>query len=182
MDSALAWVGQIAEWLGRFVPRREILDLTSGAIKYRGGNKPVVCGPGIHWWWPWRSTWVFYPTARQADRLQGRAIGTADGRVILVSGMRVYSVADILALVTTTHSPQTTIKDIALTAVHDVCCDLDWDQLKAEQRRGTLDTKLRNAAQKQLTDYGVKVIKLMLIDLSPCRVLKLSQTQSQEEN
>jgi len=59
---------------------------------------------------------------------------------------------------------------------------MDWSPLKLEQQKGTLDTKLKNAAQRELSDYGVRVLKLMLTDLAPCRVLKLSQSTSQEEN
>jgi hypothetical protein len=59
---------------------------------------------------------------------------------------------------------------------------MTMEQLKIEQRRGTLDTKLKNTTQKALNDYGVNVIKVMLTDLAPARVLKLMQSTSQEEN
>lgn len=182
MDSALAWIGQIAEWLGRFIPRREIVDVTEGGVKFVRGNEPKYCGPGIHWYWPWMSTWFAYPTARQADRLQTQTMTTEDGKVIIVGGMIVYAVEDLLQLATTTYLPEKAVKDISLTAIHDVVCNMTWDDLQQQQRKGTLDTKLKNAAQRQLSDYGVKVIKLMLIDLAPTRVLRLSQSTSQEEN
>lgn len=182
MESALAWIGQVAEWFGRFIPRREILDLTEGAIKYKHGSDPVVCGPGVHWYWPWSTKWAFYPTARQAERLQTQTMTTKDGKVIIVGGVIVHKIDDLLALVTSTFEPQTAIKDIALTALHDVVCNLTWQELQVEQQKGTLDTKLKNAAQKSLKDYGVNVLKVMLIDLAPTRVIRLSQSTSQEEN
>jgi regulator of protease activity HflC (stomatin/prohibitin superfamily) len=182
MDSALAWIGYIADWIGKFFPRWNILDTTEGAIKYVRGSNPILCGPGIHWHWPVVTTWVVYPTARQADRLETQTMETEDGKTIIVGGILVYSISDLKALLTTTHSPATTVKDIALSAVHDVCCGMTWEQLKLEQRKGTLDTKLRNAAKKQLSDYGVEVIKLMLTSLARARVLKVSQSMSQEEN
>lgn len=181
MDSALAWVGQIAAWVGQWIPRWIILDTTEGAVKFRGGKTPIECGPGVHFYWPARTKIQEYPTARQGERLQSQTMVTADGRTIVVGGMLVYSVTEILKLVATTFDPQGTVKDIALTAVHDVCCRMDWQTLQTEQQRSTLDTKLKNAAQKQLTDYGVKVEKLMLTDLAPCRVLRLSQAVSQED-
>jgi regulator of protease activity HflC (stomatin/prohibitin superfamily) len=182
MDSALAWIGQIAAWLGAFIPRWNILDTTEAAIKFKRGKNPVFCGPGIHWYWPVLSTWHVYPTARQADRLQTQTIVTMDDKIIVVGGLIVYRVGDLLKLLTTTHNPATTVTDITLTSIHEICCRLSWEQLKDEQRKGTLDTKLKNAAQYDLVSYGVLVEKVMLIDLSPARVLKVMQSVSNEEN
>ena len=181
MENALAWIGQIAAWIGQFFPRWVVLDTTEGAIKYVHGSRVVACGPGIHWYWPAVTTWVPYPTARQADQLETQTMETLDGRTIIVGGILVYSVTDLAALITTTHSPTSTVKDIALTAVHDVCCQMEWEALKAAQRSGLLDRELRKAAQDQLKDYGVKVIKLMLTNLARARVLKVSQSVSKEE-
>jgi regulator of protease activity HflC (stomatin/prohibitin superfamily) len=151
-------------------------------VKFKHGNQPVRCSPGIHWYWPWTTTFESYPTARQADRLQAQTIVTTDDRVIAVSGVVVYRVDDVMPLLTENYQASTTIKDICLTAVHEVVCKMTWEELKTEQRKGTLDTKLKNAAKDALFEYGVRVIKLMLIDLAPCRVLKLIQSTSTEEN
>lgn len=182
MDSAFAWIGQIVSWIGRWIPRWEILDLTEGAVKYVRGKKALYCGPGIHWWWPVTSTWIAYPTVRQADRLQTQTIVTTDEKVITIGAIIVYSVSDLLRLLTTTHSAVTTINDITLTCIHDVCCQMSWPELMLEQRKGTLDTKLKNTTQKALSDYGVQVIKVMLKDMAPARVLRLVQSTSNEEN
>lgn len=182
MDSAFAWLSQLISWFGQFVPRWNILDTTEAAIKFKRGKNPVFCGPGIHWYWPVLSTWIVYPTARQADRLQTQTFVTTDDKIIVVGGLIVYSVTDLMKLLTTTHNAATTIKDITLTSLHEICCRMSWEQLKDEQRKGTLDTKLKNAAQHDLLSYGVLVEKVMLIDLSPARVLKVMQSVSQEEN
>jgi regulator of protease activity HflC (stomatin/prohibitin superfamily) len=181
MDSALAWIGQIASWIGNFIPRWVILDTTEGAVKYVRGHKAIALGPGIHWYWPVVTSLTHYPTAFQADRLQTQTLVTTDDKVIIVGAMVSYSVTDILPLVAGTHSAQTTVKNLAMTAVHDVCCRMSWEELKGEQRKGTLDTKLRNMAQRMLTKYGVHVEQLTLIDLAPARVLKLMQSTSNEE-
>lgn len=180
MGEALAWIGYCVEWFGKFIPRWRVLDTTEGMVKFVRGKKVVVCGPGVHFWWPAVTVTNVYPTARQADRLPTQTMCTTDDKTIIVGGMLVYKVDDLGLLLSTTHSAVAAIKDICLSAVHDVCCSMSWAELKDEQQRGTLDTKLKNAAQKQLTEYGVKVVKLMLTDLAPCRVLKLSQ--SNEEN
>lgn len=182
METALAWIGQIADWIGRFIPRWIILDTTEGAVKYVRGSKAVALGPGIHWYWPLVTIITQYPTARQADRLQTQTITTRDSKTIIVGGVVVYRVTDVLLLVTTTHSAASAIKDMTMTAVHDVCCRMTWAELQTEQQRGTLDTKLKNTTQQALRDYGVLIVKVMLADLAQTRVLRVSQSTSQEEN
>lgn len=185
MESALAWVGAIFDWLGKWIPRWTVLDTTEGAVKYIGsfwseGVTTVACGPGVHWYWPVTTLWQMYPTARQTDNLPTQTFCTKDDKVIAVGGMLIYAVDDIVKLVTTTHSPMMAVQDIALTSIHDVCCNLTWEELKDEQRRGTLDTKLKNTVQRQLADYGVRVLKCMLTDLAPTRVLKVIQSVNHE--
>lgn len=198
MESALAWIGWIAEWLGRFIPRREILDATESAIKYSGFIVPrawrVRCGgydgdfritlhgPGIHWWWPWTSRWNSHPVVRQTDRLETQTMESKDGKTFLVSGTITYEVSNLILLITSTHSPLTAVVDIAMTAVHDVLCSFDWADLQQEQRRGTVKTKLKNEAQRQLSELGIRVLLLKLNTLARCRVYKISQSTASEEN
>lgn len=182
MDAALAWVGQVAEWFGRFIPRREILDTTECAIKFKRGKNPVLCGPGIHWWWPWQSTWVAYPVARQSDRLETQTIESMDGKTFIASGTLTYAVDDLMKLLPLTHSAMTTVVEIASTAMHDVLCNMDWEKLQSAQRRGTLKTQLKNAAQRELEEYGVSVIRFKLNSLARCRVYRISQSTASEEN
>lgn len=181
MDSALAWIGQIAEWIGQFIPRWLILDTTEGAVKFVKGHTPVALAPGLHWYWPVTTKIREYPTAYQADRLPTQTIVTTDDKTIIVGAVVSYRVVDILPLVAHTHAAVTTVVNLSMTAVHDVCCRMSWAELKDEQRRSTLDTKLRNRAQRKLEEYGVRVEELVLVDLAPTRVLKLMQSTSREE-
>lgn len=182
MSEALAWIGQIAEWVGRWIPRWEILDTTEGAIKYVGGSKVKVCKPGIHFYWPARTKFFTYPTARQTDRLETQTMTSKDGKTFMAAGTMTYRVADLMKLLPVTHSPTTTVIDLAMTALHDVLCKYDWAELQRKQRAGTLKTELRNVAQRGLEEFGVEVIMLKLNTLAPCRVIKVSQSTSTEEN
>lgn len=181
MQGALEWIGQIADWLGQFIPRWIILDPTMGGVKYVRGKRIVALGPGLHFWWPLLTKIDTYPTARQADDLRSQTLVTTDDKVIIVGGMVVYEVVDIVKLLAHTYMPSQAIKDISLTAIHDVCCRMSWEELKTEQRKGTLDTKLKHAARAALGDYGVHVLKTMLTDLAPARVYKILQSTSRDE-
>lgn len=181
MESALAWIGQVAEWFGQFIPRRVVLDTTEGAIKFVNGKDPVYCGPGKHWWWPWTSKFESFPIVRQTDNIETQTLETSDSRTFLVNGTITYSVNDLLKLMTTVHSPVTAIAEISTSALNDVLCKMTWAEIEDEQRKGTLKTKLKVAAQRELADYGVTVIRLKINSLARCRVLKISQSNASEE-
>lgn len=180
MAGAFEWISKIAEWLGAFIPQWAVIDTTMGAVKFVRGSKVKPLGPGIHFWWPVTTNFYRYPVARQGEDLRSQTLVTTDDKVIIVGGMIIYEVVDIEPLLAHTYKPSETIRDIALTAIHDVCCKLSWPELKEAQRKGTLDTKLKNAAKEALEPYGVKVLKTMLTDLAPARVIKVLQSTSKD--
>jgi regulator of protease activity HflC (stomatin/prohibitin superfamily) len=180
MEGALAWVSEIARWVGQFVPRWVIVDTTHGAVKFVRGSKVVALGPGWHLYWPLTTNFTLYPTARQAADLRTQTVVTRDGRSIAVGGLIIYEISDIELIVAHTFDPDQTIKDISMTVVHDVCCQKTWDEITAAQRTGELDREMRREAKKQLDSYGVRVLKTMLTDLAPCRVLRLVSSVSQD--
>ena len=154
-----------------------IFDTTMGGVKFVRGRKAMPLGPGIHFYWPATTTLDTYPTARQCDDLRSQTVVTADDKVIVVSGQIVYEVTDVMLLLPRVFRPMQAIQDMTVTAIHDVVCQLTWDELKMAQRKGTLDTKLRNAAKDNLSDYGVRVLKVQLTDLAPARVIKLMTSE-----
>jgi regulator of protease activity HflC (stomatin/prohibitin superfamily) len=182
MEGALAWIGQIAEWFGQFVPRRVVLDTTEGAVKWVADEPPVEIKSGTKfWWWPWTSKQEVFPIVRQTDTVETQTLVSKDRVTFLAKGALTYEVNDLLKLLTTVHSPVTAIVEIASTAIADVLCKMTWQQIAEEQERGTLKTKLKNAAQNELSEYGVNVIRFKLNSLAPCRVYKIAQSTSSEE-
>jgi regulator of protease activity HflC (stomatin/prohibitin superfamily) len=149
MDAALAWIGQLAEFIGRFFPRLILLDPRTGGVKFVRGRVIKKLRP-LDIYWPLVTTYDTYPVVRQTDNLVTQTIVTKDNRTIAVGGMIVYEVTDVEKLLTTVHHAMRAVQDIALTAIHDVCCNMTWDELKDAQRRGTLDTETEEAAKKQL--------------------------------
>ena len=176
MQGAFEWISWIAQWLGQFVPRKVILDTTMGGVKFVGGNVPKILGPGTHWYWPWHTMFQAYPTVRQTDELRSQTLTTADDKVIMVAGLITYEVFDLTPLLVETFDAATLVKERSLAGVHDACCRMSWEELKAEQRKGTLNTKLKNAVKRELQDYGVAVLEVSLTDLAPTRVLKVMQS------
>jgi hypothetical protein len=182
MGAAFEWIGLIAQWIGAFIPRWVILDTTEGAVKYVRG-KPKFCAPGgVYWYWPVMTLWQQYPMARQTDRLECQTIESKDGKTFIVAGTITYMVVDLLALLTTTHSATTNTRELAASAVHDICCDYDYADVQVKNQKGTLKTELKNEAQRQLAEYGIKVLKVQVTSLARARVYKISQSTANEES
>jgi len=175
MEGALGWIGEGVRWLAKFIPRWEIIDTTHGGVKFVYGKNIKVVGPGIHWWWPLVTQFNTYPTARQANTLPPQTLMTSDGQSVGVSALIVYEVEDIEPLVAHTFDPDNTIEDIAQAAVHDVLSQQTWDELRQGSHTRTLHTTLRQEAQKGLKPFGVRVLRVSLVDLAPCYMVRLLQ-------
>jgi len=180
VEGAFAWLSQLIAWFAQFVPRWQIITTTHGGVKFVRGSKVVPLGPGFHVYWPLVTELIMYPIARQAVDLRTQTFVTSDDKVIAVGGLIVYEIKDIAAILAYTFDPEETIRDIAAGALHDVCCQKSWDELKAGQRNGSLNRELRKDVAKGLDSYGVKVLKTTLTDLAPCRVLKVISSTSKD--
>lgn len=163
-----------------WIPRWTIVDTTHGAVKFVKGHTVVACSPGVHWYWPVTTIMQVHPTARQTSNLRSQTVMTSDEKTIAVGGMIVYEISDIEKIIAHTFDPDETIKDIAVSSIHDVCCQLSWSEMREQQRNGALDKKLKAEAKRDLDKFGVRVLKVTLTDLAPCRVLKVINSMSQD--
>lgn len=179
MDGALGWISAIAEWFGQFIPRWQIVPTTHGGVKFVRGAHVVKLEAGWHVYWPVTTQMVIYPVKRQANDLRAQTVVTTDNRTAVVGGLIVYEVSDIERLVAETFDPDDTIRDVALSAIHDVCIQYDWGGLHAAAQSGELDRALLKETRRNLERYGVRVLKMALTDLAPCRVYRLVQSNVQ---
>jgi regulator of protease activity HflC (stomatin/prohibitin superfamily) len=180
MEAAFSWIGQLIDWLGQFFPRWKIILTTHGGVKFIRGSRTVPLGPGWHIYWPLTTELQVHPTARQAVDLRTQTLMTTDGKTIVVGGLIVYEIINIEAILAHTFDPDQTIKDIAMSAIHDVLVKLSWIDIRTAQELGTLNLKLRSRVRKELKQYGVKVLKTTITDLAQARVIKLMQTTSMD--
>lgn len=193
MDAALGWIGAIIEWIGKFFPRFATLEMNQGALKTEGFFLPprfrrfkddcriTVMGPGLHWWWPATTTFERYPTAYQTDNLPSQTIETPDGATVTVGGMISYRITNLGLLLPFCHEPIKVIQTVTLPAIHQVVCRLPWAELQEQQRKGTINTKLRNEAKKRLAEFGIEVSDVELTDLARARVFRLIQSTQQDD-
>lgn len=196
MESAFAWLGNIAEWIGNWIPKWEMVKPTHRGVLYvsywhhtlrpaiwwRGWKAKIkvkVLEPGTHFYWPVRSTLLNHPVNRQTNDLREQTFTTTDGVTMGAAGVITFEINDIVKALVETYNVDTNVVDIALTAVHSVCCRWTKAELKTHEISGELDKLLKAEAQKALNPYGVKVFKLNLTDLAPTRNIKLSNSNFQ---
>lgn len=178
MESAFAWLGQLFDWFGQFVPRWKVIRATHGGVKFVSGKKVQVVRPGIIWYWPVTTEIEIIPTARDTINLQSQTVTTSDDKPILLSAMVVVEVRDAVKLLTTTHDPGGLVADVTLAAIYAVVGGFSWAQIKDLQRTGELGKQLRLQTRRRLEKYGVWVDDVMLTDFAPCRVIRLVQTDN----
>jgi regulator of protease activity HflC (stomatin/prohibitin superfamily) len=181
MANAFEWLNKLVDWFAQFFPRWVIFDPREAGVKFVRGKPKLMAAGQVHFYWPATTTIDQYPTVRQSDNLASQTIESKDGVTFTVGGVLIYDVPDVLKLLTTCHSAVKLVSDIALSGIHDVCCKMTWEELKEEQRRSTLDTKLKNSMKKDLEDYGIRLHKCMLTDLAKTRVLKVHQAIQKDE-
>jgi len=50
--TALTWLNDLAQWLGRWFPRLTLVHPTHKGVRFGRGGAAVAVGPGLVLWWP----------------------------------------------------------------------------------------------------------------------------------
>jgi regulator of protease activity HflC (stomatin/prohibitin superfamily) len=193
MESALAWIGRIADTLISFFPTWTILNTTEGAVKFQTVRfrdlvrgkwdttaKIVLLDPGLHVWWPVVSEIKSWVVARQPVDLPTQTFTTSDGRVIAVGGGLLFRIVDAEKLIADTWDPDKMIRIKSAGVFQDVCGRASYDELQMAKNDGRLVKELRRALRRRLRPFGVVVLDVSITDFAPARVYKLIQATSQD--
>jgi regulator of protease activity HflC (stomatin/prohibitin superfamily) len=193
MESALAWIGQIVQWIGQFIPRWQLLDSREGAVKFQtllirdlvrgkwdASLKPIALGPGLHMSWPATTSIKTWTVARQSVNLATQTITTGDGKTVAVGGFIIFKIVDVLEIVANAWHPDDCIKGIAAGAIHDVCSSSTWRELQQLKASGVLVAELLEDLRERLRPFGVEPIDAVITDFAPTRVLKVIQSTSSD--
>jgi regulator of protease activity HflC (stomatin/prohibitin superfamily) len=162
-----------------------VLEPSSAALKVVGwsfrkskrNSRVVFQRQGIVWWWPATTELLVHPVARQANNLPTQTIETTDGKSYAIGCMIVYEISDLERLLVSAFDPDDTIKDIAATAAHSAASPYSVQELREAARSGKLEREMKSEAHASLKDYGVRVLKVQITDLAPCRVIRLMTSE-----
>ena len=172
MEGALAWIGQLAEWLGSLFPRLKICRSTHQGVKFVRGAKVKVIQPGIFLYWPIVTDVELYPVKRQTLNLVTQTLTTKDDEAIIFSIIVIYHVEDIEKALCDCWDIEDTITDIALQASVDVVAAHDFAQIRAGISKG-IATAITLKCRALLRPFGIYVEKCGVTDFAQTKVYRL---------
>lgn len=168
---ALDWISQLFEWVGRFIPRVQIVRSTHAGVKFRHGKNAKRVGPGLTMYWPIVTEIDVVPVVRQTHNLPTQALMTKDGKKVVVSGVVIFAIADILAYMSKNFDAFDTLNDVSMVTIAQVITTHDYSYL-LENLTTEVQAELTKQVRKKLRLYGVRVYRASLTDFATCLVIK----------
>ena len=159
MTNALSWLNDLAEWLGRWVPRLVLIEPTHRGVRFGPRGASTLVGPGLICYWPIAQALVQIPVTTQSVGLSTQVLPFDDGtgermipRVLLCSAAVQFRVSNVVAAATRALSLHALVDNRAQAAIarhHHEAGDIGrW----AEAVCGDL--------AKELKPFGVAVERL----------------------
>jgi regulator of protease activity HflC (stomatin/prohibitin superfamily) len=162
------WIARLLEVLFVWVPRRVQIKNTHGGVKFVRA-RAVAWAPGVHWYWPWTSSYIEIATAEQTHNLPTQAIEVVGStKPMAVSGVIVYKITDVLAALSKSFEVSDTINDVGLTAIMEVVGSMKKGELLSARQDGSLTKSLTIMTRRRLKRYGVYVERCSLTDCTSC--------------
>ena len=175
IDGALAWISWIVQWVGQFIPKWEVLDPTLGWVKFRRGRLHSSGRGGILLWWPVLTKVEVVSVAEQTLKLEPLSLTTTDGKDVTVRGVIVYDYTNVELMNTTVVDPDDSVRDKALMVIAQSVSQRTKQQLLDDVVAKRLDAEMRKRAQALLKPYGVRVLRLGLVELTSARPYRVIQ-------
>lgn len=172
IESALGWIGDLAQFLGSWLPHLVVVQSSHMAVKYRNGWEPVLLSPGRHVYWPVMSPIETCAVVRQTLDIPPHLIETADRVTVVASGVVEYEVDDAIQFLARTENGYDSIRNVAGAVIRQVVKESTMEEI-CDEDEATLGLLLLQI-QEALTAYGVRIISVRLADCARVRALHLS--------
>lgn len=167
----LQWVTQFLDLIISVFPRFVKIRATHRGVKWPWCGRPVEMKPGLRLIWPLVSEWEVVVVARQTDPLPPQSLTLSDGSTVAVKGLCVYEVEDVVAAYGERNwDITTTVQDLSMAAITEVVTKLTRQDLKNLSK---INGRVTRRARSWLKDYGVKVERCRLVEVSVSRTIRL---------
>lgn len=105
MTGALAWLNDVMQWLGRWVPRLTLVEPTHRGVLFGPRGSAQKRGPGLVLYWPITHALMLVPVTTQSVQINTQALPMKDDglmipRVLLCSAAIQFKVEDPVAFAT----------------------------------------------------------------------------------
>lgn len=173
MESALGWVGQLAEWFAMWIPRWVLVTSPEQAIKFSRGKDAQVLNPGVNWYWPpFTEIDGPFPVVWQPMNVSTLHLMDRDGQPVSARGFVVFRVVDPIKYRVDNHDADECIDDVVGAAIRDVITSKSIKEVQGNSRK-TTDNALTGAARKALEDFGVEVKYVRLTTFTTSKMLSV---------
>jgi regulator of protease activity HflC (stomatin/prohibitin superfamily) len=172
IESALGWIGQLAEFFGSLVPRLLVVQSSHRAVKYKNGHTPVLLSAGRHLYWPLMSPIEMCAVVRQVLNMPTQLLETADAVPVAVGAVTEYDIVDPIAFLAETENGYEAIATVSTACVREVVTRTDYDAVATGGAE--LDRRLTRAIRAGLRRYGVRVSRARLSDFAKVRPIHLT--------
>jgi len=170
VESAFAWVGQIIEWLGSWIPRVIICQANEGGVRFRRGKIVKEIKPGVRCYLPALTTIVKDSTARRTWDLPPQKLTTKDGRTVMVSASIVGSICDVKkAFVDSYDIEGETIRDRGRKGIVPCVINRTFNEF-LEQMAEEAEKEATRLVRSALYQFGVKVEEVYFTDYVETKV------------
>lgn len=178
MESAFAWLGDIINWFGKFIPRVFIMKATHGGIAFKRGKHVIKLDPGLHVYWPFTTELATYPIVRQTSNLPTQVLMSKDGKPVVVGGIVVYKINDIVKALRDVWDLDDTIRDISLLAISKIIFNKTVVEIRKHHE--IINKELTEELRQKLGEFGVDIVTFCISDYSTCVVIKTFGTEQEK--
>lgn len=171
MEAAFAWLGELVNWVGRWIPRLGICRATHGGVRFRHGAHTVPVRPGLYCYWPLVTEVEVIPTARQSINLPAQSLTTRDKATVVVSATLIYEVRDVVKALGRSWDVEETVRELGCTAAVRAVTSRTFEELRKEltdEVRQEMTAKSRALLRR----FGVYVIEARFSEFAECEVFR----------
>lgn len=169
IDSLLNWLHAIWGWVWPF----RIVNAWEGGVILRLGRFQREIGPGLRWVWPLGfECEMTTNVVVQTQRLPAQSMTTKDGKPVVAQGIVKFRVKDVQRYLLEVYDTGDAMVDVSCGAILRAVSGREWLACTDTEE---LEKDLERAVQKEVTRFGIDVMKVTLATLAPMRSLRLVQ-------
>lgn len=133
--------------------------------KLRGG----VMDCGFHWKIPFADQIQTHMVMPTTMNLSEQSVVTLDGTAVVVKAVIKYEVEDVQRLLLEVNSASDALSDMAQGIIRDKLIETAW----SDCNNAKLTSDISRAIKMESKKWGIKVLTVILTDLSPMRSIRL---------
>jgi hypothetical protein len=153
MTNALAWLNDLVQWLGRWIPRIVLIHPTHKGVRFGPKGGALAVGPGLVFYWPITHDLIQVPITTQSIQLNGQCLNIDSNatvpKVALCTLNVQFSITDaVKASTRVLHFPALIMNRAqSIAAVHwkGDTADKKWIAAAAEQ------------LEQEMVKYGIQI-------------------------